>query len=289
MKQCPQCYANHDTLDWVCSACDFVPPLIDGLPAFAPESAIATSGFKPEAFAELASLETENFWFQARNQLILWALGRHFPQIRRYLEIGCGTGFVLQGVAKAYPRAKLTGSEILSAGLPFAGQRVEQAELMQMDARHIPYQAEFDVIGAFDVLEHVEEDEDVLSEINRALVAGGGALFTVPQHAWLWSSADEYACHVRRYKVGELRQKLARAGFRVEMETSFVSLLLPAMFTSRWLKRDAPAQDASAELRLPALLNRTFAAVMATERGLIKAGIRFPVGGSGLLVAKKVN
>lgn len=57
--------------------------------------------------------------------------------------------------------------------MPFSAQRVGQAELLQMDTRHIPYQGEFDVVGAFDVLEHIEEDEDVLREINRALVLGG--------------------------------------------------------------------------------------------------------------------
>lgn len=107
MTRWPQCHASHDTLDWTYPACGFERQRIDGLPAFAPESAIASNGFKPEAFAELESLEAGNFWFQARNQLLLWALQRHFPKKRRYLEIGCGTGFVLEGVAKAYPQAAL--------------------------------------------------------------------------------------------------------------------------------------------------------------------------------------
>lgn len=289
MKRCIQCHASHVAPDWLCPACGFSPLRIDGLPAFAPESAIATSGFRPEAFAELAGLETGNFWFQARNQLLVWALQRHFPSMQSFLEIGCGTGFVMEGVAKAYPDARIAGSEILSAGLPFAAQRIGPAELLQMDARQIPYQGEFDVIGAFDVLEHIEEDEDVLREIHRAVVPGGGGIFTVPQHQWLWSSTDEHACHVRRYHVGELKEKLERTGFRVELETSFVSLLLPMMFVSRWLRKEAPEEDANAELRLPAVLNRMFMAAMAVERGLIRGGVRFPVGGSGLVVAKKLG
>jgi SAM-dependent methyltransferase len=289
MKRCLKCYFNYKSYNWTCSKCGNVPKSINGLPAFAPESAISSRGFKSEAFQELAKLETDNFWFQARNHLILWALRRHYPKMKRYLEIGCGTGFVLRSVRSSYPKASLAGSEILSAGLSFAFQRVPGAELIQMDARQIPYSNEFDVIGAFDVLEHIEEDMNVLFEINRALVIGGGLFITVPQHLWLWSGADEVACHVRRYQIGELRSKLERIGFRVEFETSFVSLLLPVMFALRFFKKVTSLEDAVAELQLPKIINRTFSVVMTLERGLIKAGLRFPFGGSSLLVARKIR
>ncbi len=288
MKRCIQCNDAYEANDWVCPACEFQPVLIDGLPAFAPESAVATSGFRADAFAELATLESGNFWFHARNELIVWALRRCFPGMRSFLEIGCGTGFVLEGVASAFPDVRVAGSEILSAGLPFAAKRVVQADLLQMDARQIPYQGEFDVIGAFDVLEHIEEDEGVLAEIHRALVPGGGVILTVPQHMWLWSSTDQYACHVRRYAVGEMAGKLQRAGFRVELQTSFVSLLLPLMYVSRWMRRNSKSDDVTDELRLSPILNRIFLAAMALERWAIKAGVRFPLGGSGLVFARKV-
>lgn len=289
MKQCTKCRNCYQAVNWVCPACGVEAPIIDGRPAFAPESAIATSGFNPEVFSELASLEAGNFWFEARNHLLVWALRRHFPRMQSFLEIGCGTGFVLDGVSKAFPEARMAGSEILSAGLPFAAARLGQAELLQMDARLIPYKEEFEVVGAFDVLEHIEEDEDVLAEIHRALTSGGGAIFTVPQHQWLWSVTDEHACHVRRYRVGELRRKVERAGFRVDLDTSFVSLLLPMMVASRLSRKDALADDPNAELRLSPVLNRMLLAVMAVERVLIKVGMRFPIGGSGLLVARKIG
>lgn len=156
-----------------------------------------------------------------------------------------------------------------------------------MDARRQPYVDEFDVIGAFDVLEHIEEDEAVQQQMSRALRPAGGIILTVPQHPWLWSRQDEHACHVRRYRMGELQEKVVRAGFEIVLQTSFVSLLLPTMAASRLLQRDSSAADASAELRLPAALNFAFALVMHLERGLIRAGARLPVGGSLLLVAHK--
>lgn len=288
MKHCTHCAFAYSGLDWRCPSCGFAPPKAEGFTLLAPELVLEGAGFHPEAYAELATLETGNFWFRARNQLIIWAMQRHFPNMQRYLEIGCGTGFVLAGVSQAYPQAQITGSEIFSTGLPYALKRVPEAELLQMDARHLPYENEFDLIGAFDVLEHIEEDEVVLSEMKRALRSTGGIILTVPQHPHLWSQQDEYACHVRRYKMGELRHKVKQAGFRVVFETSFVSLLLPAMAASRlWSSKKQCVDDEMAELRLPKILNSAFETVMGAERFLIRMGVRFPLGGSDLLVAKK--
>lgn len=288
MKHCANCANIFSAGDWICPACSFAPPKVAGFPAFAPGLAQGGAGYQPEAYAELAAVEAGNFWFRARNRLIVWALRRHFPHMGRYLEIGCGTGFVLAGVAEAFPQARLTGSEVFSAGLPYAASRVDRAELLQMDARHIPYADEFDVIGAFDVLEHIEEDEAVLAEMMRAVRPGGGIVVTVPQHPWLWSRQDEYACHVRRYRISEVREKVMRAGFRVEFQTSFVSLLLPAMFASRMLQHHAaPDGGLMSEFRLPILINRSFEGIMDAERLFIRLGARFPVGGSLLLIALK--
>lgn len=288
MIRCPGCTTAYPSQLDICPQCGFSPYKISGFKAWAPELSVTGGGFRAEYFSNLASREAENFWFRARNKLIVWALKRHFPNLQRYLEIGCGTGYVLAGVAQAYPAAKLVGSEIFSVGLAYAASRVSTAELFQMDARQIPYVEEFDVIGAFDVLEHIEEDEVVLAAMFRALRPGGGVAITVPQHPWLWSTADESACHVRRYKVGELREKVLRAGFRLEFETSFVSLLLPAMLASRLTKRRERApEDAMSEFSLPPWLNRVFEFVMDLERYLIQIGLRMKLGGSRLLIATK--
>ena len=288
MKRCSRCNTGFTAADWTCPACGNIPPRADGFILLAPELATAGGGFRPDAFEQLAALEAKNFWFKARNQLILRTLKRYFPDMTRYMEIGCGTGYVLAGVAGAYPEATLVGSEVFTVGLGYAASRVRKAELLQMDAREIPYDGEFDVIGAFDVLEHIDEDEVVLASMLRAVRPGGGIALTVPQHRWLWSSADDSACHVRRYTVGELSRKVQRAGFQVVFETSFVSLLLPAMLASRLTKRRPKAvAEAMPELNLPSWLNRVFEVVMNVERRLICSGLRFKFGGSRLLVATK--
>jgi SAM-dependent methyltransferase len=287
VKLCLRCGSAYGAAGWTCPSCRYAPALIDGFPAFAPELAEdGGAGFCAEHFAGLAGLEAGNFWFRARNRLIVWALEKYFPGARRLLEIGCGTGFVLSGIAQALPALELSASEVHSRGLRFAAERVRRSRFFQMDARRIPFEAEFDVVGAFDVLEHIAEDEAVLAGMRRALRPGGGIVLSVPQHPWLWSRHDEESRHVRRYVCAELRGKVEKAGFEVLRATSFVSLLLPALAAAR-LRRRGAAEDALGELRLGAAANRLFGGVMALERGLIRLGASFPAGGSLLLVATR--
>jgi len=247
------------------------------------------AGFKTHYFAELVELEAKNFWFCVRNKLIILALQKYSPDFKSFLEIGCGTGFVISGISQQFPDAHLRGSEYLEGGLEYARRRSPAVEFEQMDAQCIPYDSTLDAVGAFDVLEHIREDEVVLQQIYKALKPGGTVFITVPQHRWLWSEVDEYACHERRYTANELHQKVSHAGFRIIRSTSFVSLLLPVMYLSRLVRRKKAnmQMDTVAELRINPILNRIFEWVLNFELTLIRIGVNLPVGGSRFLVARK--
>lgn len=288
MKRCLACNGQYASSLAYCPTCGAGPALVDGFCAYAPELAHGGGGFKPTYFSTLALLEDANFWFRSRNQLILWVINKYCPNFHSLLEIGCGTGYVLSGMANAFPNSILHGSEIFTAGLSFASARLPLVNFMQMDARHIPYVDEFDVIGAFDVLEHIEEDEQVLAQMHSALKPHGVILLTVPQHPWLWSATDKRACHVRRYTAKDLIAKIEAAGFQVLRSTSFVAILLPAMIVSRQLKKGKVIEeDASAELTIPPWLNSLFSGLLRIELACIKMGLNFPVGGSRLVIARK--
>lgn len=243
-----------------------------------------TTGFDDRFFEMLAEAEERSFWFRARTKLILYALRRHARNAQSFLEVGCGNGLVLGAVAAKHPQWRVAGTDAFRGGLDRAQQRTPRATLFQVDASEIPFEGEFDAAGAFDVLEHMDDDVTAIRRLHRALKPGGVLLMTVPQHRWLWSGADDFAHHRRRYTRGELTAKLRDAGFAVELATSFVSLLLPAMIVARLAKKRAAA---SAELRLPAVLNALFNLVMAIERTMIRSGIRFPFGGSLLVVGRR--
>jgi 2-polyprenyl-3-methyl-5-hydroxy-6-metoxy-1,4-benzoquinol methylase len=247
-----------------------------------------TELFRPSSFDQLAEKEAGNWWFRSRNRILLWAFKQHIGNFQRFLEIGCGTGFVLEAIHNANPSAKMYGSEYFEEGLVHARKRVPSANFSKLDARKMNDDERFDCIGAFDVIEHINEDELVLSNLSRALKNGGTLLVTVPQHRWLWSAADEYACHVRRYTRAELVRKVTRSGLTVEYMTSFVSLLVPFMWISR-LRSNKVNYDPMDEFRIPNWLNRLLEMIMTFELGLLRIGMKLPFGGSLLLQARKRN
>jgi len=288
MKLCPACRRPVQGLDWDCALCGHRPKAAGDVVLLAPELLAADAAFPAESFARLAAREDGSYWFRARNRLIVWALGRHFPRMRDYLEVGCGTGCVLAAVEAAFPSATPVGSEAQIAGLAHAARRTLRSRLLQMDGGSIPFRDEFDAVGCFDVLEHIDDDRSVLRQCFLALRPGGGIAVTVPQHRFLWSASDQYAKHVRRYTRAELLAKLRESGFRPLLVTSFVALLFPALLAARARRRRLDASyDPDAELAVGPIVNGLLEAVLDLERQLIRLGARFPFGGSLLVVARK--
>lgn len=286
-KQCLNCQTTFELATWQCPVCAYTPRTIQGYLAFAPDIANSDDMYLADYFERLMAIEPGHFWFEARNALLIHTLKRFFPAMQSFMEVGCGTGFALQGIHRAFPHTHLTASDLLVAGLPFAAKRVPTATLLQMDARAIPFHASFDVIGSFDVLEHIEEDEAVLRQMAKALRPNGGIILTVPQHRALWSVIDEQAMHKRRYTRAELVAKVENAGFETLFATSFVTLLLPMMYLSRFQYRFRASADGLAHLPVSPALNGIFSCAMTAEMALHRLNLSLPAGGSLLLVARK--
>ena len=248
--------------------------------------AVADRPFDPVWYDELSRQEDGHFWFRTRAKLIVRALRAACPDMRSFAEFGCGTGHVLSAVHHAFPGAELTGTEFFEEGLAATRRRLPSARLMRMDLEREGLVQPVDAVGAFDVLEHVADDSAAVCSMAASLRQGGVAVVTVPQHPQLWSWQDECSMHHRRYRRTELRGLLEFAGFEVEREISFVSLLLPLMFASRRC-RIGEVPDPMAEFRMPAVLNLALRGVMTVEDALRRCGVRYPVGGSLLAVARR--
>ena len=231
--------------------------------------------------------EEGHFWFRSRNRLIVWALEKYFPGAESLLEVGCGTGVVLMAIDRELPALRLVGADLSAEALGIARQRVT-AEFVQFDATEIPFRAEFDVACALDVLEHVDDDQTALKELAAAVRPGGGVLVTVPQYQWLWSAADDYGRHRRRYTKDEIEGRIRSAGLTIARSTGWVFTLLPVMTLSRLRDRSAGTDyDPMREFRLPGAVNRAFEAALDLERAGIQRGLTFPFGASRLVVARK--
>lgn len=283
MKRCLVCDSVYDAPEWVCPACG-ARPTDDPFLRFS--DADGSDQFPRSAFESLARAEDSSFWFRARNAILLTAIRRHFPDLNSFFELGCGNGFVLRAIREAFPKAQLVGGELAIEGLEVARARVPDASLIQVDGRQLPYRDEFDVVGTFDVLEHTD-DEPVLAELAAAVKPGGGLVLTVPQHPWLWSAADEFGQHKRRYTRRELITKLRAHRLEVTQVTSFMTLLLPLMAVSRFRQRDIETFDPDKEFRLPRRVDRALERIARAERHAVRFGVSLPAGGSLLAVARR--
>lgn len=264
--------------------------MTSGVVQFAPHIYGASESYDPAWYEELAGLEAGNFWFGARNRLIRWLAKRYLPTNGNYLEVGCGTGFVLQMLQKAFSGWRINATEAQSKGIEFARERVPaDVTFFQMDACHIPFRDEFDAVGAFDVIEHIPDDVAAIAQVHSALKPGGHFILSVPQHMFLWSKYDEAGCHFRRYSATEIESKLKAAGFSILASSSFNSLLLPLMMLSRATKKgnSGGQVDVLEELRLSPAVNAALSAVLRIEFLMIRSGVRFPIGGSRIVVAQK--
>ncbi len=241
---------------------------------------MTTARYNPQFFDELANAEDRHFWFVHRNRVIgdlLRASGVQAP--RRILEVGCGTGNVLRVLTAACPGAQVVGLEVFAEGLALARSRTTAA-LVRGRVEAMPFTSPFDVIGMFDVLEHIPDDRGALTAIRQQLGPGGRVLLTVPAHAWLWSEFDVASGHVRRYSVASLEHVCRQSGLRIAHMTQFMAPLVPLAWVSRRLRRRHGTDAVSSELNISRVANAMLLSVLGLERRLLARGWRLPTGTS---------
>jgi SAM-dependent methyltransferase len=159
----------------------------------------------------------------------------------------------------------------------------------------LPAGATYDVVTAFDVLEHLEDVGPALAALRAALRPGGFLLCTVPAFPFLWSAHDEAHHHFRRYRDGLLRGQLQQAGFEVRWSSHFNAWLFPAVAAVRLAQRvlprrtDAPAAQSDLALPPPAPVNALLERLFASERHVLVRGGRLPFGVSLAAVAVRAE
>ena len=138
--------------------------------------------YDPAFFQLLFEVEDRHFWFRSRNRIIAAWVKRLTSELTpgfRVLEIGCGTGNVLRVLDQVCPSGTVVGMDLFAEGLKYAQQRTSAA-LVQGDMHHPPFASQFDIIGLFDVLEHLPDDRQVLRDLKGMLRENGTLLLTVP-------------------------------------------------------------------------------------------------------------
>jgi SAM-dependent methyltransferase len=257
-----------------------------------------TDGYNPEFFSALFDVEDRHFWFTARNRAIAGVVAHATQGLARgyrVLEVGCGTGYTLKMLEEVCSGGRVFGMDLYLEGLKFARRRTS-APLLQGRMEAPPFSTGFNVVGMFDVLEHLADDRGALSRIRALLVPDGCFVVTVPAGRALWSRFDEESQHQRRYEADDLREKLVTAGFRVDYLTRFMATLYPIARAGRFVsdrvrrrRRMQGRDEGSAvldEIRIRPVINGVLSSVLAQEARLLERGWTLPMGTSLLAMAR---
>ncbi|AKU16501.1 class I SAM-dependent methyltransferase [Luteipulveratus mongoliensis] len=206
---------------------------------------------------KLAAVEDRHWWYAERRAILAKALAGLTPG--KAVDIGAAGGgntrvLVEHGWSAAPLEYGADGAEVANErGLP----------VLRADAMKIPINdGSLDLVVAYDVLEHLEDDDRAVEEIHRCLRPGGAFLISVPADPRLWSAHDEAVGHVRRYTRPELIGLLERHGFEIDSVVSWMVLLRPAV---AWRRRSTSGSDLDDP---PRLVNAALRSVVAMERVL---------------------
>jgi SAM-dependent methyltransferase len=237
------------------------------------------------AYAEMYEQEDHHWWFRGRRWLI-WALLRRaqLPLAPRVLDAGCGTGRNLVEFGSLGPA---TGVDPSPDAVEFCRRRgIENVRCAGLE--DLPFAAgDFDLLMAFDVLEHIDDDVAALTELRRVASVGAHLVITVPAYQWMWTEHDVQLHHVRRYTLPVLRRRVVAAGWDVTQATYFNSILLPVVAAARVVSGRSSRRGHTDLDRTPAVLNRALELPMRLEAAMIGRGARLPAGVSLGLVCRR--
>jgi SAM-dependent methyltransferase len=216
-------------------------------------------------YQQMAELDDRHWWYRARREILAELIRREArpPANAKILEIGCGTGhnlamlgefghvdgLELDEEARTVAEGRL-GRKVMSAPLP---------ELAGVPERH------YDLIGAFDVIEHIDDDRAALASIATRLKPGGKFVMAVPAHQWMWSAHDVVNHHKRRYSKRGLKRLVDSSPLKLTKIGYFNSLLFPLAVAERAASKLRGKEDADVKLP-PAPLNTVLEKIFAAER-----------------------
>ena len=189
-------------------------------------SETSSTAFTDELMKMLDVGATSSWWYETRNQVI-WNQVCRYPIDGALWDIGSGLGEVSSYLTSAGVECVAVEPNLL--GVRTSSEKGVLSIQGDLHSLELP-DSSIGAVGLFDVLEHLDGADDVLSEIHRVLKVDGNLFLTVPAITWLWSASDESAGHQLRYTRKKIREQLRECGFDVlSVRYFFSSLVLPVL------------------------------------------------------------
>jgi len=208
------------------------------------------------------------------------------------MEIGCSSGFLIQDLVKALPKATIIGADVVKEPLYRLAKNLPGVPLIRFDLLQCPLPSRsVDVLIMLNVLEHIQDDINALENAFELLKPGGSLIIEVPAGPRLYDAYDAELHHFRRYTASELTTKLVNAGFAIQRKSHLGFLLFPAFAAVKLLNKTLPSRRNKSVVRNQAARTSANGVVkwaMALESRYMSS-LSLPFGVRALAVAKRPN
>ncbi len=243
-----------------------------------------------KVYKVIFEIEDSYWWYIGLRELIYSFVNSINTKKERLkiLDAGCGTGKILEN----FNAFRAYGLDFAEEALRFCNLR-RLNNLMRASICDLPLKTNsFDIVTSLDVMCCIdaEHDKKILDELYRVINNNGVLLLNLPAYNFLQSSHDK-AVHIKhRYVMNELKKKVEKAGFAVEMITYRNTFLFPIAAIKRIIDKIYPinTEKIESDLKpLPYMANKIFTGLLLIENKLIRSGVSFPFGLSIYCVARK--
>lgn len=238
-------------------------------------------------YEEYAQIEATHWWFEGRRAIFDRLLrSLHLPRQSRLVDLGCGTGANLNFLT-AYGQA--IGLDWGAAAARYSRRRTA-VPVLRGDVTTLPFRTNsVDLVTAFDLIEHIDDDQGCAREIARVCRPGGYVLATVPAYPWMWGRQDTINHHKRRYRADEFANLFRDNGLEIVRFTYLNTLLFPVVAAVRVFRRFVPDKGelvSDFAMTKPGPMNSLLGKFFGLESHLIGRW-NLPVGVSLLCLARK--
>lgn len=248
-------------------------------------------------YKEYYDLERQHWWFVAREKIISNYIQKLIgdkklgPQNLRILNVGCGPGRSSQYLSEF---GQVISVEYDKYCCEFAKEKTG-LDIINASITELPFEDKsFDLVCAFDVIEHVEDDQLAVSEMKRVVKDNGIIFITIPAFMSLWSHHDVINHHFRRYKLPQIESLFNKVADGKKVFTSYFNFFLfPPIYAvrtlSNWLKsgKNRPGSGSDFEAFKPGVMNNLLYRLMHSESKFLNRNIKLPFGVSLLYIWNK--
>ncbi|MDB5170462.1 MAG: methyltransferase type 11 [Candidatus Saccharibacteria bacterium] len=238
-------------------------------------------------YATMAERESTYWWHLGRLRIIETYLQKatNGKKNVKILNVGCGTGGTLALLEKY---GVVDNIDISDDAIAFMKQ-LGYSRIKKVNDIALPFKDEsYDLVVAFDVLEHIKEDEQALKEWHRVLTSDGAVIITVPAYQWLWGEHDVSLHHQRRYTTRLLKRTANAAGLTPGRLSYAIAFSLPLVVGFRTLHKlsGRKADSETSYVDVPNWVNTLFSQLLYVEAKFHNF-VRFPAGTSVITSLRK--